>query len=168
MPKARPNRRGCSRRRPRNWAPRRRSSSATATAGLAPIVAATAGEGRVDGAVRSIFEPQDAPSGYLDYVGPGLTLRPGSLRANFRQVNTLRPHVVEMEPRYSGLDLPVELVHGDVDEIVPLDIHSRPLSQQLPDGNLTVLDGIGHMPHHAAPAAVADAIDRVARRAGLR
>ncbi|ETX16454.1 alpha/beta hydrolase [Roseivivax halodurans JCM 10272] len=135
---------------------------------LAPVVAATAGETRIDEAVATIFAPQAAPEGYLDYVGAGLTLRPASLRANARQVNTLRPHVVEMSRRYPSLRLPVELVHGDADEIVPLDIHSRRLADILPDARLTVLDGIGHMPHQVAPQPVEDAIDRAARRAGLR
>ena len=115
--------------------------------------------------MAGIFAPQTAPDGYIDYVGTGLTLRRASLRANARQVNTLRPHVVEMSKRYPTLDLPVELVHGDTDDTVPLDIHSQPLSALLPDANLTVLPGIGHMPHHVAPEAVTAAIDRAARRA---
>ena len=135
---------------------------------LAPILSATAGEKRINEAVSSIFAPQAAPAGYLDYVGAGLTLRPASLRANARQVNTLRPHVVSMSERYPRLDLPVELVHGDEDEIVPLDVHSRRLVERLPNARLTVLDGIGHMPHQVAPDAIVAAIDRAASRAGLR
>ncbi|SFE07151.1 alpha/beta fold hydrolase [Roseivivax sediminis] len=142
--------------------------SALGGALVAPVVAATAGTDRVQGVLASIFEPQSPPEGYVDYVGPGLTLRPASLRANARQVNTLRPHVVTMSERYPGFALPVELVHGDTDEIVPLDVHSQPLSQRLPDARLTVLEGVGHMPHHVAPDAVEDAIDRAAARAGLR
>ena len=38
--------------------------------------------------------------------------------------------------------------------------------------NLTILEGVGHMPHHIAPEAVEAAIDRAAERvndrAGLR
>ncbi|MGR3272342.1 alpha/beta fold hydrolase [Thalassococcus profundi] len=133
-----------------------------------PFVTAFAGEDTIADAVAGIFAPQSAPDGYIDYVGTGLTLRRASLRANARQVNTLRPHVVEMSKRYPTLDLPVELVHGDTDDTVPLDIHSQPLSALLPDANLTVLPGIGHMPHHVAPEAVTAAIDRAARRAGVR
>ncbi|MHA6347060.1 alpha/beta fold hydrolase [Roseivivax sp. CAU 1761] len=135
---------------------------------LAPVVSATAGRGTVEGATESIFAPQPVPPGYLAHLGPDLTLRPGSLRANARQVNTLRPHVVAMAERYPGLTLPVELLHGTADTIVPPEVHSRRLVGLLPNARLTLLDGIGHMPHHAAPGAVIAAIDRAARRAGLR
>ncbi|ETX28292.1 alpha/beta fold hydrolase [Roseivivax isoporae] len=135
---------------------------------LAPAISAVAGRGIVDRAVQVIFAPQPVPEGYVDHLGVALTLRPPTLRANARQINTLRPHVVEMSRRYPTLDLPVEIVHGDADEIVPPDIHARPLAEVLPDARLTMLPGIGHMPHQVAPDAVVAAIDRAARRAGLR
>ena len=69
-----------------------------------------------------------------------------------------------MEPRYPTLTLPVELIHGTADTIVPLHIHSDPLSQRLPDATLTVIDGAGHMPHHAHAEQVIAAIDRAALR----
>jgi len=53
-------------------------------------------------------------------------------------------------------------VHGTADTIVPLVIHSQPLSGLLPQAHLTVLPGVGHMPHHARMQVVLDAIDRAA------
>jgi pimeloyl-ACP methyl ester carboxylesterase len=47
-------------------------------------------------------------------------------------------------------------------------IHAAPLAGQIEGANLTLLEGVGHMPHHVAPGAVVAAIDRAARRAGLR
>ena len=133
-----------------------------------PFVTAFAGEDRVRQVVAGIFAPNPVPEGYVQHVGPGLTLRRASLRANARQVDSLRPHVVAMSKRYPSITIPVELVHGTADTTVPLDVHSRPLDALLPDSNLTVLPGIGHMPHHAAPQAVVAAVDRAARRSGLR
>lgn len=135
---------------------------------LAPLAAAVTGRGTVEKAAASIFAPQPVPAGYVDHLGVGLTLRPESIRANARQVNTLRPHVVEMSKHYPSLTLPVELVHGTADEIVPPDVHSQRLVELLPNARLTMLDGIGHMPHQVATDAVVAAIDRAARRAGLR
>jgi len=116
----------------------------------------------------SAFAPDPVPVGYAEYVGAGLTLRPASLGTNARQVNGLRPFIVEMSQAYARLAMPVEIVHGTADTIVPADIHAIPLSTLLPDAALTLLPGIGHMPHHADPDAVLAAIDRAAARARLR
>ena len=133
-----------------------------------PLVTALAPRSYVESVVASIFHPQAMPEGYLSHVGTALTLRRKALRANARQVNGLRPHVVDMAPRYPSLTLPIEIVHGDADEIVPLSVHSEPLAERVESANLTVLEGEGHMPHHTAEAQVIAAIDRAASRAGLR
>jgi len=118
--------------------------------------------------LAGIFAPQAMPDGYAEGFGLPMAIRRIVLRTNARQVTALRPYIVEMSKRYGTLDMPAELLHGTADTIVPLHIHSGPLAALLPDAVLTRLDGIGHMPQHAAPEAVVAAIDRVARRAGLR
>ena len=135
---------------------------------VVPLASAFVPKSYIDDSVESIFRPQPAPQGYAEHVGAALVLRRESMRANAQQVNSLRPHIVKMSKRYEGLSLPLEIVHGDADTIVPLSIHSEPLSKQVKGANLTVLSGVGHMPHHADPDAVEDAIDRAAARAGLR
>ncbi|MBY5932405.1 alpha/beta hydrolase [Tateyamaria omphalii] len=135
---------------------------------MVPVLSAFLPESYIDTAVSSIFAPQTAPAGYTDHVGPALILRRASMRANARQVNWLRPHVVEMSQKYRSITVPVEVVHGDADTIVPLDVHSAKLPGQIDGANVTVLPGVGHMPQHTHPEAVVDAIDRVAARAGLR
>ena len=135
---------------------------------LAPLVAAWAPESRIEGAIPSIFAPNPVPEGYTENVGAQLLVRKDSFRANARQVNSLRPHVVEQANHYPGLTLPIELVHGAADDTVPLAIHAEPLSTIAQDANLTVLDGVGHMPHHADRQSIYAAIDRAAERAGLR
>jgi len=144
------------------------ASSSIGGATVVPLIAAYAPKTRVDAALDGIFAPQSPPPGYADYIGAGLTLRRETLRANARQVNSLRPHVVDMSARYSTLPMPVEIVHGTADDVVPIHIHSEPLARQIPGAVLTRLDGIGHMPHHAAPDAVEEAIHRAAARARLR
>lgn len=135
---------------------------------LTGLAAAWVPEAYVDAAIRGVFAPQPVPAGYLAHLGTDLTLRRAALAANVAQINSLRPQVVAMEPRLPGLTLPIEMVHGDADTIVPLSIHSGPLAARLPNAHLTVLPGIGHMPHHTNPEAVVAAIDRAAARAGLR
>jgi pimeloyl-ACP methyl ester carboxylesterase len=144
------------------------NGAAWGSALVVPMISAFAPQSYVDATVASIFEPQTAPDGYLAHVGPALTLRRGSMRANARQVNWLRPYVVEMSAQYGQITIPVEVVHGDADTIVPLSVHSAKLPDQIAGANVTVLDGVGHMPQHTHPDDVIAAIDRAAARAGLR
>jgi acetate CoA/acetoacetate CoA-transferase beta subunit len=104
----------------------------------------------------------------IEPTGMGLILRRSSLDTNSLQVNALRDYLVEMSEDYPRLALPVEIVHGTEDRLVPPDVHAIPLSKLIPGAVLTLLPGVGHMPHHADPEAVVAAIDRAAARAGLR
>ena len=130
-----------------------------------PAISAFATRAMVHERIVSTFAPQPVPAGYEEFIGAGLTLRPANLAANLRQVNTLRPHVVEMARRYGELSLPIELVHGALDETVPADVHARPMAARHPGTvHLTELEGVGHMPHHADPEAVRAAIARALAR----
>lgn len=132
-----------------------------------PLLSAFAPQSKIDSTIEGIFRPQPAPEGYADYVGAELVVRPTAMRANARQVNFLLPHVQEMQQRYSELTLPIEIVHGDADTIVPIHVHAEPFVSQVASANLTVLSGVGHMPHHVDASACIDAINRAATRAGL-
>jgi pimeloyl-ACP methyl ester carboxylesterase len=146
----------------------RLTSTALGRATLVPLAAAWVPQAYVRAQIDAVFAPDHPPPGYLDHLGTDLTLRAGQLAANVAQINALRPQVVAMEPHYPALSLPVEMVHGSADTIVPLAIHSGPLAPRLPSANLTVIDGAGHMPHHSHPDIVLAAIRRAAARAGLR
>lgn len=129
-----------------------------------PLASAFVPDAYVRSAIDAVFAPNPVPPGYDDWLGTPLTLRRSSLKANTAQINALRAELVTMEQRYPTLDLPVELIHGTADTIVPLQIHSQPLSQLLPNVTLTVIDGAGHMPHHSHADIVIAAIDRAALR----
>lgn len=144
------------------------NGSAVGSALVIPLITAFAPYKVVTDSINSIFAPQAAIDGYDAHIGPLLTLRRPTMRANAQQVLSLRPHIVEMSQQYAGITIPTEIVHGTADTIVPMEIHSIPLSKQIPGAVLTTLDGIGHMPQHTNPADVTDAIDRAAARAGLR
>lgn len=135
---------------------------------IVPLITAFAGEERINDAVRGIFAPDPVPPGYLRHVGAGLSLRRASLRANAQQVKALRPEVRDMARHYHTLTMPAEVLHGTADTTVGLSIHAERLVADMPGAVLTRMEGVGHMPHHADPAAVVDAIDRAAGRAGLR
>lgn len=129
-----------------------------------PLAAAFLPQSYVTAATTLVFAPEPVPTGYADWIGTPLILRQDTLIANTAQINALRAELVTMEPQYPTLDLPVELIHGTEDTIVPLHIHSAPLAKLLPDARLTVIDGAGHMPHHSHADAVIDAVLRAALR----
>ena len=146
------------------------NASALGGAAVVPLLTAFAPDRRLEDITRAIFAPDPVPPGYDAHVGAQLTLRRSALRANARQVNGLKPYIVEMERHYPALTLPIESIHGTADTIVPAAIHAEPFARMVPQTNLTLLDGIGHMPHHAAPEAVEAAIlrahDRSIRQSG--
>ncbi len=142
-----------------------RLTSTVVGRGLAvPLASAWVPDSYVRAATATVFAPDPVPEGYDAWLGAALTLRRETLATNVAQVNALREELVTMVPRYPSLALPVELIHGDADTIVPLDIHSLPLSKLLPDATLTVIPGVGHMPHHSHVDEVVAAIDRAALR----
>jgi pimeloyl-ACP methyl ester carboxylesterase len=122
----------------------------------------------VEQAVAEVFEPQSVPDGYGAHFGPGLTLRRATLRENALQRASINAEIRALHTRYGEIEVPTEILHGDADTTVGLSIHSEPLARQIDGARLTVLEGIGHMPHHAREGAVVAAVDRAAARAGLR
>jgi pimeloyl-ACP methyl ester carboxylesterase len=142
----------------------RATSNPVGRALVVPLASAFVPDAYVRSAIDGVFAPDQVPEGYDTFLGTPLTLRRETLAANVTQVNTLRAELVAMEPRYPSLTLPIELVHGSADTIVPLQIHSGPVSQLLPNATLTVIPGAGHMPHHSHQDQVIAAIDRAALR----
>lgn len=134
---------------------------------LVPLAAAWVPMSYVRRAIDGVFAPEPTPPGYADHMGVAFTARASVLAINSAQVNALRDQLVAMEPHYPTLTLPIELVHGDADTIVPLTIHSGPLTPRLPSATLIVIPGAGHMPHQTQGDVVLAAIARAAARAGL-
>jgi len=142
--------------------------SAIGGAVVAPAAAAFVHEEFIEQVLERAFAPQPTPPDYATRAAVGLATRIVTLRANNRQVRTLRPFIVEQSTRYGEIALPVEILHGTEDTTVYLEIHAKPLADLLQDAHLTVLEGVGHMSHHVVPNDIVAAIDRAAKRAGLR
>ena len=130
---------------------------------LSQMVPYLANERRVNRAVEVIFAPQPVAEGYLDHVEPDLSTRPQNFRNNAAQVGALKAQMIEMVKDYDRLTMPIEVIHGTADEIVPAEIHSIPFAREMRQANLTLLEGIGHMPHHTSPDALFDALRRVTK-----
>ena len=143
------------------------TSELLANPALGPVVARSATTFVTDGvagrAVSGVFEPQQAPDGYLDHLRLDLILRPSALRANALQLTALKAQVRAMQTRYGELAMPVEILHGTEDDTVWLSIHSEALAREAPRSRFTPLEGVGHMPHHVALPQVEAALARLDR-----
>src|SRR5262249_43460378 len=96
-----------------------------------------------------------------------LALRPPSLMANWADVGFLDSFLERQIERYRGLTVPTIVLAGDRDLMVPPASHAEKLAAAASNVTLTVLPGLGHMLHHAAPDRVVAAVEEIARMADV-
>src|SRR4051812_24232908 len=117
--------------------------------------------------IRAMFAPAPVPEHFDRLFPKDLMLRPIQLRASAEDAALMTPSVVELEQHYRELTLPVVILTGGDDQIADVDRQSKRLHAEIPQSELTVLPGLGHMVHHLAPDQVIKAIDRAAELAGV-
>jgi pimeloyl-ACP methyl ester carboxylesterase len=110
---------------------------------------------------RSVFAPQAVPDDYLRRAAIRLVLRPKTFFANARDLALLKDFVAAQVPSYVDLRSPTIIISGDRDIMVSPKTNACALAATLPAAKLISLEGVGHMPHHAAPQAIAAAIDEL-------
>jgi pimeloyl-ACP methyl ester carboxylesterase len=140
----------------------------TATPVIGPLFAHTlalpAGLLMIRSGIAGVFAPQRPPPDYARRTAIRLLLRPAELIANAQDVAALKDFVTAQVPRYRTIAAPTVVISGDHDTVVSIDIHARVVATLVPGARLVVLDGIGHMPHHAAADSIVAAIDEMERR----
>ncbi|MEA2985648.1 MAG: hypothetical protein QOD94_1902 [Alphaproteobacteria bacterium] len=125
---------------------------------FAHLFALPAGLLLTSSAVQLVFWPNESPPDYLSRASTRLALRPGEFLANAREVAGLKAFVAKQAERYRGLAVPTIIIAGTADMVVPPNVHARPLAAALPRARLVLLQGVGHMPHYAAPDRVVEAV----------
>jgi pimeloyl-ACP methyl ester carboxylesterase len=112
------------------------------------------------GMIRQVFQPAPVPERFERQFPKPLMLRPSQLRAAAEDAALMPPSVMELERYYRDLTMPVTIITGADDQISDVGRQSARLHRELPHSEFIALPGLGHMIHHLAPKAVADAIDR--------
>ncbi len=115
--------------------------------------------------LKKAFAPDRVPKHYLRAVLSEWT-RPSKVKWYSVDDALLNQDLRNFSTRYSGLRLPIAIVTGDSDMIVPLEENSRRLHLELPHSELVVLEKTGHQIPITRPKAVVEAIDRVRILAG--
>jgi pimeloyl-ACP methyl ester carboxylesterase len=133
---------------------------------FARMLAVPLGWPLIEGGASSVFAPQPVPPGYVRAAAIGLVLRPPTFLANARDVAELKGNIAVQAVRYGEIRAPTVIITGDSDATVSPNVHSRALSAAIPGAQLVVLEGVGHMPHFAAPDRVVAAVAEIAEAAG--
>ena len=98
---------------------------------IIPMLSAFATENAINQSLVEVFEPQEIPNGYRENVGVELVLKRKTIRSNARQRRFLKPQIIPMVQNYGSLNLPVEIIHGTEDILVPATLHSVKLANDV-------------------------------------
>lgn len=109
-------------------------------------------------AVARVLAPDPVPADYVERIGAPLALRPGTFRHNIEDMTRLSEYLQTLSRGYADLAVPLLAIHGTADELVPFWNHGQRLRWAYPALQVKMLDGVGHVPHHARPAEVAQHI----------
>lgn len=112
-----------------------------------------------------VFFPAHAPHDYVDTYA-SLVVRPGQIKAYAQDETTLEGTLERNSPLYPSIKVPVVIVTGDQDSIVPPDLHAYPLHKAIPSSELIVIPGAGHQIELARVEPVIKAIGLAWRKAG--
>ncbi len=119
-----------------------------------------------EAAVQAVFSPQAPPTDYARRSALMLGLRPTEFLANAADVAGLLAFVTAQAQRYRDITAPTFIIAGDRDITVSPSIHSQALAAMLPQAQFVMLEGVGHMPHYAAPDRIVAAIAEMAGKTG--
>ena len=125
-----------------------------------PFVVRAAGPG----VLKQVFAPNPVPASFAKAFPRGLALRPKQIRATSGDAGLVQMAQIRLSKRYGDLKLPVAIVHGDGDKVVPF-VHGERLHAALPHSSFHVAQGVGHMVHWVELDTVLSAIDAAAGQA---
>lgn len=114
--------------------------------------------------LRRMFHPQPVPPRFRSAVPLPMLLRPSQLRASAAESGMMATAAASMQHRYKDLRMPVMIIAGRDDRIVSLRSQAQRLRDEVPNSELRIEAGLGHMLHYMVPRVLADAVDSVAGR----
>lgn len=118
----------------------------------------------VRAAAQRAFFPTPPPDEYLE-IAPRLALAASALINDGEDRKVAEQGLAALRPRYPGLSVPLVIVTGAQDRMVPPAVSER-LHALVPRSEIVRVPGAGHMPQFSAPDVVAAAVDRAAVLAG--
>ncbi len=118
--------------------------------------------------IKAMFAPLPVPERFSRQFPYAFPARPAQIRAEAQDGVTMVPSAAAMRDRYRDLHLPIVIMAGTRDQIAGYESHSVWLHESIPDSDLRLVEGVGHMVHYAVPGQVAQAIEAVSDQAHRR
>lgn len=127
---------------------------------MAHTISPIAGRLMTPPAARASFHPAPVSDKFARFP-VGLTLRPSQIRATAADTAMMVPAAIELSRHYSAISVPVIAMAGEGDLIAHKNKHAERLVTDIPDSELRVVRGQGHLFHYAVPEQVVAAIEQV-------
>lgn len=116
-------------------------------------------------AFKYLFSPMDVPAAFRRLYSVPMATRPCQLKSLADDTVTLPSAARHARPTYREIRAPVRLIAGVNDRVVKTSDQSVRLNRELADSELQLLEGVGHMSHHARPDLVVAAVNALSDRA---
>ena len=113
--------------------------------------------------IKRAFSPQPIDPRFRD-LPVWMMLRPSQLRASAAETAMMVPAAASLAKRYPELKTPAIVIAGTKDKIAYFGHNSERLDERLPDSELQLQPGVGHMTHYAHPDKVLAAVEAIAGR----
>ena len=110
--------------------------------------------------VKRMFQPAPVPERF-EQLPKWMSLRPSQLGASAAETGMMIPAAKRLSQRYKELTMPVTIIAGKGDRIVDVDHNAQRLHDEISHSELIIDDGVGHMPHYAAPEQIVEALSRI-------
>jgi len=116
-------------------------------------------------AAKGMFSPGEVTDSFRR-EDPWMLLRPGQVRATAEEAALMVGAAAALEKRYGELRMPISLMAGAGDRVIDPESHTARLHKDVPQSELTLLPGLGHMMQHQAQDQIVEAVNDLAERAG--
>lgn len=103
--------------------------------------------------LRKLFAPAQIPENFKNEFPFSLALRPKQLQAAAEESAFLIPATARLQLQYWNIKCPLQLIHGDADEVIEKDQTLR-LHRVLSRSDIQLIQNAGHMVHQVDPEAI--------------
>lgn len=118
-----------------------------------------AGQILLEREVAPVLYPATVPANYISDIAAPLALRPKTFMDNVEDMTRLNTYMQTLSVHYDEIHLPLLIVHGQDDALVPFWNHGRRVLPVVPQAQLTLIPGAGHGLNHTHTQQVVTAIN---------